>query len=104
MKRYVRQLATLAFVSPRIIAAIVDGTAPADLTVTDLASLPRNFLKTTGATAQPKEARECDGLMRLPRSSKMRPVRRAAVPRRRTCRATALAASLALTRDTGARA
>ena len=36
-ERYVRQLATLAFVSPRIIAAIVDGTAPADLTVTDLA-------------------------------------------------------------------
>jgi site-specific DNA recombinase len=35
-ERYVRQLATLAFVSPRIIAAIVDCTAPADLTVTDL--------------------------------------------------------------------
>jgi hypothetical protein len=38
-ERYVRQLATLAFVSPRIIAAIVDGTAPADLTVTDLAKV-----------------------------------------------------------------
>ena len=36
-ERYIRLLATLAFVSPRIIAAIVDGTAPADLTVTDLA-------------------------------------------------------------------
>ena len=35
--RYIRLLAALAFVSPRIIAAIIDGTAPADLTVTDLA-------------------------------------------------------------------
>lgn len=43
-ERYVRQLATLAFVSPRIIAAIVDGTAPADLTVTDLAkALPYSW-------------------------------------------------------------
>jgi len=30
-------LAPLAFVSPRIIAAIIDGTAAADLTVTGLA-------------------------------------------------------------------
>jgi len=36
-ERHVRLLAPLAFVSPRIIAAIVDGTAPADLTVTGLA-------------------------------------------------------------------
>jgi site-specific DNA recombinase len=43
-ERYVRQLATLAFVSPRIIAAIVDGTAPADLTVTVLAkALPYSW-------------------------------------------------------------
>ena len=34
---YVRRLASLAFVSPRIIAAIIDGTAPANLTVTRLA-------------------------------------------------------------------
>ena len=32
-------LTPLAFVSPRIIAAIVDGTAPADLTVTGLAKV-----------------------------------------------------------------
>jgi site-specific DNA recombinase len=32
-----RLLAPLAFLSPRIITAIVDGTAPADLTVTGLA-------------------------------------------------------------------
>ena len=32
-----RLLAPLAFVSPRIIAAIVDGTAPVDLMVTGLA-------------------------------------------------------------------
>ena len=35
-ERHIRTLATLAFVSPRIIAAIVDGTAPADLTVSSL--------------------------------------------------------------------
>src|ERR1700751_6479724 len=37
-ERHIRLLAPLAFVSPRIIAAIVDGTAPADLTVTGLAN------------------------------------------------------------------
>jgi site-specific DNA recombinase len=36
-ERHIRLLAPLAFVSPRIIAAIVDGSAPADLTVTGLA-------------------------------------------------------------------
>src|SRR5665811_2528600 len=37
-------LAPLAFVSPRIITAIVDGTAPADLTVTGLAkALPYSW-------------------------------------------------------------
>jgi hypothetical protein len=38
-ERHIRLLAPLAFVSRRIIAAIVDGSAPADLTVTGLASL-----------------------------------------------------------------
>jgi Resolvase, N terminal domain len=37
-ERYVRQLAPLAFVSPRIITAIMAGTAPAALTVTTLAA------------------------------------------------------------------
>jgi site-specific DNA recombinase len=37
VERHIRLLAPLAFVSPRIIAAIADGTAPADLTVTGLA-------------------------------------------------------------------
>ena len=36
-ERHIRLLAPLAFVSPRIIAAIVDGTAPAGITVTGLA-------------------------------------------------------------------
>jgi site-specific DNA recombinase len=36
-ERHVRLLAPLAFVAPRIIAAIADATAPADLTVTGLA-------------------------------------------------------------------
>jgi site-specific DNA recombinase len=43
-ERYIRQLATLAFISPRIVAAIADGSAPADLTVTDLAkALPYSW-------------------------------------------------------------
>jgi site-specific DNA recombinase len=36
-ERHIRLLAPLAFVSPRIIAAIRGGIAPADLTVTGLA-------------------------------------------------------------------
>ena len=42
--RHVRLLASLAFVSPRIVAAIVDGNAPAGLTVTGLArALPAGW-------------------------------------------------------------
>jgi DNA invertase Pin-like site-specific DNA recombinase len=37
VERHIRLLAPLAFVSPRIVSAIVEGTAPADLTVTGLA-------------------------------------------------------------------
>jgi site-specific DNA recombinase len=37
VERHVRLLVPLAFLSPRIVAAIIDGTAPADLTVTTLA-------------------------------------------------------------------
>jgi site-specific DNA recombinase len=36
-KRHIRLLAPLAFVSPRIVSALLDGTAPADLTLTTLA-------------------------------------------------------------------
>jgi site-specific DNA recombinase len=43
-ERHIRLLAPLAFVSPRIISAIVEGTAPADLTVTGLArALPYSW-------------------------------------------------------------
>jgi site-specific DNA recombinase len=43
-ERHIRLLAPLAFLSPRINAAIVDGTAPADLTVTNLAkTLPYSW-------------------------------------------------------------
>jgi site-specific DNA recombinase len=43
-ERHIRLLAPLAFLSPHIIAAIVDGTAPADLTVTGLAkALPYSW-------------------------------------------------------------
>ena len=44
VERHVRLLAPLAFVSPRIIAAIVDGSLPADVTVTSLArGLPHSW-------------------------------------------------------------
>jgi len=40
----VRLLAPLAFVSPKIVSAIIDGTVPADLTVTGLAkALPHSW-------------------------------------------------------------
>jgi len=43
-ERHIRLLAPLAFVSPRIIVALIDGTAPADLTVTGLArALPYSW-------------------------------------------------------------
>jgi hypothetical protein len=43
-ERHIRLLAPLAFLSPHITAAIVDGTAPADLTVTGLAkALPYSW-------------------------------------------------------------
>jgi site-specific DNA recombinase len=37
-ERYIRHQAPLAFVSPRIVTAIIDGTAPPRLTATALAS------------------------------------------------------------------
>jgi site-specific DNA recombinase len=43
-ERHIRLLAPLAFVSPSTIAALIDGTAPADLTVTGLArTLPYSW-------------------------------------------------------------
>ena len=43
-ERHVRLLAPLALLSPRIVAAIVDGTAPMDLTITGLAkALPYSW-------------------------------------------------------------
>jgi site-specific DNA recombinase len=45
-RRHIRLLAPLAFLSPRIITAIVDGTALADLTVTGLANvLPYSWIE-----------------------------------------------------------
>jgi site-specific DNA recombinase len=37
VERHVRHVAPLAFLSPRIVSALLDGTAPADLTITKLA-------------------------------------------------------------------
>jgi hypothetical protein len=43
-ERHIRLLAPLAFLSPRIVSAILEGTAPADLTVTKLArALPHSW-------------------------------------------------------------
>jgi site-specific DNA recombinase len=54
-ERHIRLLAPLAFVSPRIVAAIADGTAPADLTVTGLAkALPYSWA----------EQEQCVGLLK----------------------------------------
>jgi site-specific DNA recombinase len=45
-ERHIRLLAPVAFLSPRIIAAIVNGTAPADLTVTGLTkALPYSWIE-----------------------------------------------------------
>ncbi len=39
-------LITLAFVSPRIVAAIIEGTVPADITVSRLAkALPHSWIE-----------------------------------------------------------
>ena len=44
VERHVRLLAPLAFLSPRIVAAIMDGTAPTNLTATSLAcALPYSW-------------------------------------------------------------
>src|SRR5882672_4825981 len=48
-ERHVRLLAPLAFVSPVVVAAIVDGAAPVDLTVTGLAkALPHSWAAQQG--------------------------------------------------------
>jgi site-specific DNA recombinase len=45
-ERHIRRLAPLAFLSPKIVQAIADGTAPADLTVTSLtAALPHSWVE-----------------------------------------------------------
>jgi len=37
VERHIRLLAPLAFVAPSIVQSIIDGTAPANLTITELA-------------------------------------------------------------------
>jgi site-specific DNA recombinase len=53
-ERYVRQLAPLAFVSPRVITAIMEGTAPAVLTVTLAAGLPYSWAEQEQRTSTPQ--------------------------------------------------
>jgi len=44
VERHIRLLAPLAFLSPRIVSALLEGTAPAHLTVTRLArALPHSW-------------------------------------------------------------
>jgi site-specific DNA recombinase len=44
VERHIRYVAPLAYLSPRIVEAIENGTAPADLTVTSLArALPHGW-------------------------------------------------------------
>jgi site-specific DNA recombinase len=44
VERHIRHLAPLAFVSPRIVEAIANGSAPADLTVSSLTrGLPHSW-------------------------------------------------------------
>jgi site-specific DNA recombinase len=58
VERHIRLLAPLAFVSPRIIAAIIDATAPADLTVTALAkTLPSSWAEQEQCTAGHRRSR-----------------------------------------------
>ncbi len=53
-ERHVRLLAPLAFVASRIVAAIADCTAPADLTVTGLAkTLPHSWTAQQERFARP---------------------------------------------------
>jgi DNA invertase Pin-like site-specific DNA recombinase len=45
-ERHIRRLAPLAFLSPRIVSTLLDGTAPADLTLTKLArALPYSWVE-----------------------------------------------------------
>jgi hypothetical protein len=54
-ERHIRLLAPLAFASPRIIAAILDGSAPADLTVTALAkALPHSWAEQEQSVGLPQ--------------------------------------------------
>jgi site-specific DNA recombinase len=52
-ERHIRLRAPLAFLSPRIIAVIADGAAPADFTVTSLAkALPYSWAEQERAISQ----------------------------------------------------
>ena len=60
VERHIRKLAPLAFLSPRIVSAILDGNAPSDLTVTKLArGLPYSWAA--------QEQRAGRGRVRAPR-------------------------------------
>jgi site-specific DNA recombinase len=62
-ERHVRLLAPLAFVAPRVVAAIVDGAAPPDLTVTRLAQrLPDSWAKQVKDLVEPVSVNDRTGL------------------------------------------
>jgi hypothetical protein len=56
VERHVRFLAPLGLVSPRLIAAIADGSAPADLTITALAkALPHSWAEQERRLGLPRD-------------------------------------------------
>jgi site-specific DNA recombinase len=56
VERHIRFLAPLAFVSPRLITAIIDGSAPVDITATELAkSLPYSWVEQKRRLGLPDE-------------------------------------------------
>jgi hypothetical protein len=62
-ERHIRYLARLAFVSPRIITAIIDGTAPAGITATTLvAGLSHSWAEQEQRISAPEPARARSGL------------------------------------------
>jgi site-specific DNA recombinase len=57
-ERHIRLLLSLAFLSPRIVSGLLDGTAPADLTITGLArALPWSWAKQERRLALPCDQR-----------------------------------------------
>jgi hypothetical protein len=74
VERHVRLLAPLAFLSPRIVSALLDGSAPADLTVTTLVrALPHSWAEQEQCLAEPPRRNRAAGSERGAVSTLNRP-------------------------------